>query len=158
MKRLFFILCLLSASITGVAQDMTEPSMDLAKLWWPEQWNVWTPVGWPDHYFKFAVVYNGTVLVSPGMPSAAKPHAKRWLGEDFQLTFCASADGHPWPMPGGLTYLRDWEGGLGIQHWDPDHETPVLQTASCSRRTPSPISGAGETCRAASSRSTSGSG
>ena len=133
MKRLFFILCLLSASITGVAQDMTEPSMDLAKLWWPEQWNVWTPVGWPDHYFKFAVVYNGTVLVSPGMPSAAKPHAKRWLGEDFQLTFCASADGHPWPMPGGLTYLRDWEGGLGIQHWDPDHETPVLQTEFRSR-------------------------
>ena len=105
-----------------------EVDVEVAKAWWPEQYNVWTPVGWPDHYFKYAVLYNGAVVVSPAAPSAKKPHAKVWNGEDFQLTFCASEDGHWYPLPASAVLLRDHDGGLGVQSWDPDHETPVLRT------------------------------
>ena len=110
-----------------------EVDVEVAKAWWPEQYNVWTPVGWPDHYFKYAVLYNGAVVVSPAAPSAKKPHAKVWNGEDFQLTFCASEDGHWYPLPASAVLLRDHDGGLGVQSWDPDHETPVLRTEFSSK-------------------------
>ena len=107
-----------------------EPDAAQAKLWWPEQYNVWTPLGWPDHYFKYAVLYNGTVMSVPSTPGRFRPHSHKWAGEDFEMTFCASADGHGYNLPTapGYTILREWDGGLGIQEWDPSHDTPVLNT------------------------------
>ena len=124
-KPLLFFLLLAALAQPGFAQ-ICEPDVNVAKAWWPEQYNVWTPLGWPDHYFKAAVLYNGTVVITPGM--GYKPHSKEWLNEDFQLSFCASEDGHTWPMPKAAAILREWDGGLGVQHWDKGHETPVLHT------------------------------
>lgn len=127
MKKTVLLFLFLAVSPFLHAQ-FGEPDVTVAKAWWPEQYNVWTPLGWPDHYFKYAVLYNGTVIVSPAAPSAKKPHAKKWSGEDFQLTFCASEDGHWYPITADAVLLRDHDGGLGVQSWDPEHETPVLRT------------------------------
>ena len=127
MKRtvLFFVMLAVTPLLRA---QIGEPDVEVAKAWWPEQYNVWTPLGWPDHYFKYAVLYNGTIIVSPAAPSSKKPHAKVWNGEDFQLTFCASEDGHGYPIPAAAVLLRDHDGGLGVQSWDPAHDTPVLRT------------------------------
>ena len=97
MKRIIAFL-LLAATAPSLFARGGEVDVETAKAWWPEQYNVWTPLCWPDHFHKYAVVYNGNVLISPGQATAAKPHAKPFLGEDFQLTFCASAD-----RPGGFS-------------------------------------------------------
>ena len=101
-----------------------EPNVELAKLWWPEQRNVWTPVGWKDHYFKFNVLYNGMLICQPA--PFMRLDAKPWSGQNFMLTFRASADGLPLPITSQATWHRD--GGQGIQGWTKGHETPILWT------------------------------
>ena len=49
----------------GEAARLAEPDAALAAGWWPAQRNVWTPVGWKDHLFRFNVLYNGTVIAQP---------------------------------------------------------------------------------------------
>ena len=128
LPLLAFLCAAAPAGAVSVASP--EPSVAVAKTWWPEQYNVWTPLGWPDHYFKFAVLYNGTVLSVPATPERYHPHSHQWAGEDFQLTFCSSADGRPYKLPEtpGRSNLREWDGGLGIQSWDFSHAAPLLQT------------------------------
>lgn len=126
MRKILPLLLLLAAPFALRAQE-EEPSVALAKLWWPEQYNVWTPVGWPDHYFKFNVLYNGTIILSPAT-QAWRPHSQQWAGQDFQLTFCASENGSWFRMPAVPAIAREWEGGLGVQSWDFSHAAPVLRT------------------------------
>ena len=57
-----------------------------------------------------------------------RPHAKRWLGQSFQLTFLPAADGMPVPLPSHQTQLWRVDGGHGLQGWDTEHATPVLWT------------------------------
>ena len=129
LPLLLILPCLLLGSIDAWSQaqmDPAEPDVALAKLWWPEQYNVWTPVGWPDHYFKFNVLYNGGLVI---LPATGSPNSLNFVGNDMQMMFCASADGHSWPMPqADLAFLREWDGGLGVQHWKPGHATPILET------------------------------
>jgi hypothetical protein len=100
----------------------------VADLWWPEQRNVWTPVGWKDHYFRFNVLYNGTIICEPCPHFAPpRPHALRWKGQSFQLNFYPLTDEPP-PLPKEVTQLWRMDGGVGIQGWNPDHATPVLWT------------------------------
>lgn len=108
-----------------------EPNFDLAKLWWPDQRNVWTPIGWKDHYFRFNVLYNGTVICEPCPHwTPPRPHAKRWLGQSFQLNFTPPmVRGHAQPgLPKETTQLWRLDFGHGIQGWCIDRETPVLWT------------------------------
>ena len=110
------------------ARGQTEPSVEKARLWWPEQFNVWTPLSWPDHYFKFTVLYNGGIILTQKSPHW-RPDSHQFAGDDLQLMFCASADGHPWPVPQvEKALLRDLDGGLGVQAWDFDHAAPLLCT------------------------------
>ena len=127
MRKTVATILLGLVGLTLSAQRTEEPSVALAKLWWPEQYNVWTPVGWPDHYFKFNVLYDGGIILSPAT-QAWRPHSQKWAGQDFQMMFCASADGHCWQMPAVPIALREWEGGLGVQNWDTGHDAPVLRT------------------------------
>ena len=76
-----------------------EPSFAVADLWWPEQRNVWTPIGWKDHYFRFNVLYNGTIICEPCPHFApVRPHALRWEGKSLQLNFTPDANEPP-PLP-----------------------------------------------------------
>jgi hypothetical protein len=105
----------------------SEPDIEAARLWWPEPRNVWTPIGWKDHLFRFNSVYNGTLLCSPG-GWHKKPDTAKYRGNDFQLNFTPSADGELPPMPTEYTKLYKTDGGIGMQAWRVDKETPVLQT------------------------------
>jgi hypothetical protein len=108
-----------------------ELNVELAKLWWPDQRNVWTPIGWKDHYFRFNVLYNGTVICEPCPHwTPPRPHAKRWLGQSFQLNFIPPrVRGHAQPgLPKETTQLWRLDFGHGIQGWRTDKQTPVLWT------------------------------
>ena len=123
------ILALLTSVPTVQAQGLHplgEPNVELAKLWWPEQRSVWTPISWKDHYFKFNVLYNGILICQPA--PELRHGAAPWRGHDFMLTFRASADGLPSPFP--EMPLATWkiDSGEGIQGWTVGHETPVLWT------------------------------
>ena len=94
-----FLLVFLLGLWGPVTMVPDEPDARKANEWWPEQCNVWTPMGWPDHYFKYAVLYNGTVLSTPAVPDRFRPLSHQWADDNFQLTFCASADGRPFQLP-----------------------------------------------------------
>ena len=128
MKRFLTLATLFAAAFSAAAQGV-EPSVEVAKLWWPDVFNTWTPVSWPDHYFKFNVLYNGGIIICPST-KPWRPHSHVFAGNEMQLMFCASKDGHSWPLPQGpqVALLREWDGGLGIQHWEDGHAAPILET------------------------------
>lgn len=102
--------------------------MELARLWWPDQRNVFTPIGWRDHYFRFNVIYNGTLLFEPFSNLSARPHARKYDGQDFQITFTAWPNTNTPPLPREQTPLWKLDGGHGWQGWRAGCQTPVLWT------------------------------
>lgn len=118
--------------VTGVpspalAQTAPEPNMESALTWWQPQRGVWTPMGWPDHLFRFNIVYNGTILCPPA-GAWDKPHIRPYQGQDFQVNVQASADGKL-PEPPTVTEKLYWrDHGLGMQGWHEDKNAPVLYT------------------------------
>jgi hypothetical protein len=111
-----------------VAPYDQEPNLALAKSWWPDQRNVWTPIGWKDHYFRFNVLYNGTLIFEPCSDMTSRVHAKEWKGQDVQLTFTPWPDLNIPPLPKEQTPLWKLDGGHGLQGWRTDCQTPVLWT------------------------------
>ncbi len=105
-----------------------EPNVELAKLWWPDQRNVWTPIGWKDHFFRFNVLYNGTIVSEPFSDLSARKHAAKFNGKDFLVSFTPWPDSNVPPLP--ATQVPQWtrDGGHGKQGWREDTETPVLWT------------------------------
>jgi hypothetical protein len=103
------------------SEPLPEPNVEVASRWWPEFENVWTPIGWKDHYLQFNVIYNGIIIAG----------TKRGLYKEpgVQLTFIPSADGVvPEPKPKERRYhLIKKEGGVGNQGWN-DCAAPVLWT------------------------------
>ena len=66
--------CLCAALFAGAASSaaaeapdppVPEPNAEIARQWWPEFENVWTPIGWKDHFLRFNVLYNGTIVAEP---------------------------------------------------------------------------------------------
>jgi hypothetical protein len=110
------------------AQVASEPSVEMAKTWWQEQTNVWTPLGWPDNYMRFTVMYNGSLMLDPGGSFFKRPHGHQFLGKDFMLTFHTRPDGMPARLPSIPMDIRNFDFGYGIQGWNRDHPTPVLWT------------------------------
>jgi len=106
-----------------------EPNIELAKLWWPDQRNIWTPIGWKDHYFRFNVLYNGTVIAEPAPNWAPmRKHSLKYLGQDFMVSFHPLPSGVPPQLPKEVSSLWRIDGGRGIQGWKGNYETPVLYT------------------------------
>lgn len=113
---------------------MTEPDAEAARHWWPPQRQVWTPVGWKGHLFRFDVFYNGAILSHPAValaPSSAptlKPYLKPYVGKDFQVTpVMPQGSGFP-ALSTTPYYLHRGDFGVGLQGWRTDTETPVLWT------------------------------
>src|SRR5689334_14990851 len=70
--ELALVYCLHIPSIAGPVspqdpQLIQEPNYALASGWWTDLWNIWTPVGWKDHLYRFNVLWNGTILAKPDM-------------------------------------------------------------------------------------------
>ena len=133
MKRSFlvFLVCILTLQAFSQNNDETyaEPNMAKAMLSWPDQINVWTPVGWKDHSYRFNVVYNGDILAVPaprwGWP---RENSEEWIGKDIMLKLSFNPDGKPVAIPKGRIPVYKTDGGHGIQGWDEAHATPVLWT------------------------------
>jgi hypothetical protein len=106
-----------------------EPNVERAKHWWTPQRNVWTPIGWKGHLFRFNVVYNGALICEPGAVLASKPNTAPYNGKNFQLTVSMPRrDGGYNPFP--TTSYQVWDDDLGYrkQGWDEGSDTPVLWT------------------------------
>lgn len=106
----------------------SEPDIEMAKLWWPDQRNVWTPIGWKDHYFRFNVIYNGSVVFEPFSDMSSRPHARKYKGQDFQITFTPWPTTNTPPLPAKQTQLWKLDGGHGVQGWETNHSAPLLWT------------------------------
>lgn len=106
-----------------------EPDMQQALLWWPDQKNVWTPVGWKDHFFRFNVIYNGAIMAMPAPRWGwIRENVKPWLHKDVLISVSTRSDGNPVPIPKARISSWKVDGGYGDQGWDNGHETPVLWT------------------------------
>jgi len=133
MKRnvliVVFLMFVLPVFSQGIKSPPAEPNMQQALEWWPDQMNVWTPVAWKDHSYRFNVVYNGDIIATPaarwGWP---RENSKEWLGKDLMLKLSFNADAKPVPVPKERIPVYKTDGGHGIQGWTKGHETPVLWT------------------------------
>ncbi|HEU5124160.1 MAG TPA: hypothetical protein VFW05_08880 [Verrucomicrobiae bacterium] len=129
MRNLVWTILLLAFVFhDGLKAAEPEPNVAVAKAWWPPQRDVWTPIGWRDSLFRFNVMYNGTVLCSPGAVLMSKANVAPYKGKDLQLNFTPSADGKVPPLPKLPIQVYKLDGGFGIQGWREDKETPVLWT------------------------------
>lgn len=88
-----------------------EPNFDTACGWWSDLPNIWTPVGWEGHLFRFSVLWDGTLI--------AQPHLNRrteaWRDQGAQIA-CRPITG---PLPG--------DDGWNTQGWNAG-PAPVLWT------------------------------
>ncbi len=59
-----------------------EPDFETACRWWPDLPNIWTPVGWKDHLFRFNVFWSGLILAQPDL----NRRTQKYAGEGVQMT------------------------------------------------------------------------
>ncbi|GMU22201.1 MAG: hypothetical protein AMXMBFR13_22890 [Phycisphaerae bacterium] len=78
-----------------------EPNVAMARRWWPPLTNVYTPIGWKNHLFRFNVYYNGTIMADP-CPEHAVSALEKWKGLGAQFSIM--------PSEGGLDPYR-WRAG-----------------------------------------------
>ena len=100
------------------AQDpplVQEPNYTAASEWWTDLWNIWTPVGWKDHLYRFNVLWNGTILAKPDMN-------RRSRGQGLQLSLTPDYD--QWVRDFNLDKLKMDEHSVR-QGWNND-QAPVL--------------------------------
>lgn len=99
-------------------QSIREPNYTLAGTWWTDLPDIWTPIGWKDHLFRFNVLWNGTICAEPCL----NRRTEAWKGQGIQLAFVPSiGEGYPgrWPV----CHTRD--DGMVMQGWN-DGAAPVL--------------------------------
>jgi hypothetical protein len=82
---LFCLLSIATHPVAATASDRDappeEPNFEMAKQWWPELTDFWTPVGWKHHRFRYNVFFDGTILADPSLSQTAK----EWKGQGVQL-------------------------------------------------------------------------
>ena len=130
--------CVFSVSIMALAfilffapDNVTagEPTFAEAKSWWEPMENVWTPVGWKDHLFRFNVLYNGSVLASPHVLwTWSKPSTQKYIGRGVLLVPTLSVSDVCDVEPKGDYTFSSIDGGVGNQGWNYSHQAPVLWT------------------------------
>lgn len=116
---------------SGVAQadDLEqEPDYETALSWWPEMTNVWTPMGWRNHLFRFNVFYGGWIMADP-QPEKDIKLLDPWAGLGVQLDVMPSENGlDPYRFRGGTFQMSvNCSRRTGYQGLL-DHPTPVLWT------------------------------
>lgn len=128
-----FLLLLVATTLftfDSIAQQsifpVNEPSVEMAKCWWEDQTNIWTPIGWKNNYLRYTVLYNGALMIDPA--HGLRLNSRPFIGKDFMLTFHAAVNGLPTPLPEKSVNVRSIDRGYGIQGWDFSHETPLLWT------------------------------
>lgn len=74
--------------------NRVEPNFETACGWWSDLPNIWTPVGWEGHLFRFSVLWDGTIIAQPhlnrrteawrdqGAQVSCRPITGSWPGDD----------------------------------------------------------------------------
>jgi hypothetical protein len=119
----------------------TEPNVEIASRWWPEMPNVYSPVGWKNHLFRFTILYSGAIVAEPDpRVPFGKKHTAPFAGLGAQVTITPTASGtalegdnakvtSPVRSHSDPYQLTDLNANLfGYQGWA-EHPTPVLWTA-----------------------------
>ncbi len=108
-----------SLAATQTSRAETEPNVEVASAWWPDLTNIWTPIGWKNHGFRFNVLFNGTILVVP------QRHQDLLSGTPkVQITFAPITDDmRPGKQLAGLSPAADDR--RVVQSWK-DDPAPVL--------------------------------
>jgi hypothetical protein len=101
--------------------------VEVSRTWWEPQRNVWTPIGWKDHQFRYNVVYNGTVIVAP-QGGYQRDYRNPYSTHTLQLNFTPGMEAGSPPLPAVTTKVYHLDGGIGQQGWDEARNTPVLWT------------------------------
>ena len=96
--------------------SMHEPDFDTATQWWSDLPNIWTPIGWKDHMFRFNVFWSGMILAQPDLNRRTEPYA----GEGVQVTIYPAWQ----PKPSAESFARH-DDALVTQGWL-DGAAPVL--------------------------------
>ena len=102
------------------AMAAAEPDFRKACEWWADLPNVWTPVAWTDHLFRFNVLWNGTIFAQPHMNRRTESYAGRGLQLGISPHYT------PWHNEWSSAFLRH-DDGLVRQGWA-DDDAPVLWT------------------------------
>jgi hypothetical protein len=96
-----------------------EPDFEAACKWWTDLPNIWTPIGWKNHLFRFNVFWDGTILAQPDL----NRRTTDWKGLGAQLSVSRQ--------------MQTGDDGLVRQGWN-DMTAPVLWSewpaAGCSLR------------------------
>ncbi|QFY07798.1 hypothetical protein GBF35_14850 [Nonomuraea phyllanthi] len=114
---------------TPLAASDPEPTIERAKRWWLPQRNVWTPIGWKGHLFRFNCVYNGSLICDPSWVLSAKPNTDPYHGKNFQTTVVMPLRGGGFrDFPTSVHEVWDDDLGYGRQGWVEESDAPVLWT------------------------------
>jgi len=73
----------------------SEANYETACQWWPDLRNIWAPIGWKDHLFRFSVLWNGTVLAHP-CDMERSSRTIQWRDQGVQVTFAPEYIERPW--------------------------------------------------------------
>jgi hypothetical protein len=109
-------------------RDDEEPTFEHACAWWPDITDIYTPIGWKDHLFRFNILWNGIVVAQPHL----NKRTEAWKGLGLQYVF-APGKGQPSRDAGedegifshGLPANTGVDDGMVRQGWT-DHIAPVL--------------------------------
>lgn len=102
---------------TDRSQAKSVPDFKTACQWWSDLPNIWTPIGWKDHLYKFNVLWNGTILAEPNINRRAVAIKEQGVQILFAPHYTNSFN--EW-----YSYQRVDDGQV-IQGWN-DDAAPVL--------------------------------
>ena len=99
-----------------------EPNYQTACQWWSDLPNIWTPIGWKNHLFRFNVLWNGVLVAKPDL----NRRTGQWQDQGIQVAV--------WPttteevhrvVARNQTMFLHRDDGMVTQGWEPS-ATPVL--------------------------------
>lgn len=103
-----------------------EPNVKIANRWWPPLENVYTPIGWKNHLFRFNVFYNGVVMART-QPEVDVKALDPWRDLGVQISIMPSEKGlDPDRWRGGTYQMMTDNGRRWTYQGMVDRPTPVV--------------------------------
>ncbi|HIJ72746.1 MAG TPA: hypothetical protein HPP83_01475 [Candidatus Hydrogenedentes bacterium] len=105
----------------GTGAEPSEPNIERALTWWEELPDIWTPVGWKHHLFRFNVLFNGMISAANGVPLTYNNRTTPWADQGVQL-WPAPSSTPTWPARPGEPrdnnlVLQGWQNGAAPVLW-----------------------------------------
>ncbi|MEI6914761.1 MAG: hypothetical protein WCL39_06485, partial [Armatimonadota bacterium] len=119
LMMLAFAAALLTGACSCQAKPDSEPNVKAAMQWWTELPDKLTPIGVPDHLFRYLMLFNGTILAQP----STNARTTAYTGLGAQLAFVPSKTG-VYIEPGSPQYPQRDDGSI-LQGWY-NSAAPVL--------------------------------